>query len=67
MSQKKSREQRRKVRQELGVANKPQKTAYEVIKHKIEEALKPDEKPRYFTQHVCTGLRGAYRKAKKGA
>jgi len=67
MSQKKAKQLRQKVRRELGIANKPEKTSYETIKHKVKEMLKPEEKPRYFTTNVCTGLRGAYRKAKKGA
>jgi len=67
MSQSKAKKLRQQVRREKGVTNKVEKTSYKPIKHKIEEALKPGESPRYFTTNVCTGLRGAYRKAKKGA
>jgi len=67
MSQKKARELRQQVRKEQGVANKTEKTVYETVKHLIKENLRPEEKPRYFTTNTCTGLRGAYRKAKRGA
>ena len=65
MSQKKERQLRQKVRKELGVSKKTEKVTYKTIKYRLLEMLKPDEKPRYHVTNVCTGLRGAYRKAKK--
>jgi len=66
MSQKKSREQRQQVRRERGVTNKVEKTTYNVKKYPLLEILKAGEKPLEVATNVCTGLRGAYRAAKKG-
>jgi len=66
MSQKKARETRQKVRKELGMKGKKEKTVYKATKHPVLEILKPEQKPRFFETLVCTGLRGAYLRAKRG-
>jgi len=67
MNQKKARKLRQQVRKELGVGKSIETSSYEEIKHRISEMLKPDEQPRFLITNICTGFRGAYRKAKKGA
>ena len=66
MSQKKAKQLRQRVRKETGL-DKNEKTSYSMIKHKIKEFINPGENPRFFNTHICEGLRGEYRKAKKGA
>ena len=67
MSEKKHKQSRQEVRKETGLSKDAATTYKPIVQYTIPGNPAKNLEPLDVVTRVCTGLRGAYRKAKQGA